>query len=176
MSMINFHHFSRANLARALKWHPDGINSWSSSDWMTAITGEVGELASLIKMRNRERDGLGGNKFSPTNEQIAKECADVFTYLDLLATSMGIDLGQAIVDKFNEVSERNGFKDRIILNAAVFVSVDRMRLDWLDAHPRDSTMLFEDGTVRDVKAWAIAAAPGLSVRDAIDAAMKEGAQ
>lgn len=112
---LTFGYIREANRTRCEKWHPEGINSWSSSDWITAITGELGELASLIKMRNRERDNLSGNKFSPTDKQIADETADVFMYLDLLAASLDIDLAEAIVSKFNEVSERVGFSDRIEL-------------------------------------------------------------
>jgi len=115
---LTFAEFRAANVKRCLKWHPQGINSWSSSDWITAALGELGELASLIKMQNRERDGLPGNKFSPTKEMIAKEAADVLTYLDLFCEAHGIDLGVAAVEKFNEVSERVGFPDRIILNAS----------------------------------------------------------
>lgn len=110
---LTFDAFRAANVARCLKWHPQGIESWSPSDWLTAVTGELGELASLLKMRNRERDGLPGNKFSPTQKQIADELADVLTYLDLLAEVLGVDLGRAAAEKFNEVSERVGFPDRI---------------------------------------------------------------
>lgn len=110
---LTFDAFRDANVKRCVKWHPAGIASWSPSDWLTAVTGELGELASLLKMRNRERDGLPGNKFSPTDKQIADEIADVFTYLDLLAEVLGIDLGRAAVEKFNEVSERVGFPDRL---------------------------------------------------------------
>lgn len=110
---LTFSAFREANVARCIKWHPAGIESWSSSDWVTAIVGELGELAGLIKMRNRERDGLPGNKFSPTKEQIAKEAADVYTYLDLFCAAQGIDLGRAAAEKFNEVSARVGFPDRI---------------------------------------------------------------
>lgn len=111
---MTFDDFRKANVTRCMKWHPQGINSWSSSDWLTAVTGELGELASLLKMRNRERDGLPGNKFSPTDKQVADELADVFTYLDLLAESLGVNLGLAVVEKFNEVSVRVGFPDRIL--------------------------------------------------------------
>lgn len=110
---LTFDAFRLANVTRCVKWHPQGINSWSPSDWLTAVTGELGELASLLKMRNRERDGLPGNKFSPSDKQVADEIADVLTYLDLLAAALGIDLGRAAVEKFNEVSERVGFPDRI---------------------------------------------------------------
>lgn len=112
---LTFEAFRRANVARNNRWHPTGVNGWSSSDWLTAITGELGELASLVKMRNRERDGLPGNKFSPTDQQIADEVADVVTYLDLFAESLGIDLGKAAAEKFNEVSRRVGFPERIEL-------------------------------------------------------------
>ena len=113
MDRLTFEDFRKANLTRCLKWHPNGINSWSTSDWLTALTGELGELASLIKMRNRERDGLPGNKLSPTDKMVADEIADVFTYLDLLAASLGFDLGRVSALKFNEVSQRVGFPDRI---------------------------------------------------------------
>lgn len=112
---LTFDAFRQANVARCVKWHPEGIASWSPSDWLTAVTGELGELASLLKMRNRERDGLPGNKFSPTDKMIADELADVLTYLDLLAAVLNVDLGRAAVSKFNEVSERVGFPDRIAL-------------------------------------------------------------
>lgn len=115
--LLTFAEFRAANAARCLKWHPEGIDSWSASDWMTAIVGELGELAGLVKMRNRERDGLAGNKFSPTDEQLAKEAADVFTYLDLFCEAQGIDLGLAAALKFNEVSERVGFPDRIAVQS-----------------------------------------------------------
>ena len=110
---LTFDEFRVANVARCIKWHPQGIESWSPSDWLTAVTGELGELASLLKMRNRERDGLPGNKFSPTDKQVADEIADVLTYLDLLAAAVNVDLGFSVAQKFNEVSERVGFPDRI---------------------------------------------------------------
>lgn len=110
---LTFERFRKANVTRCLRWHPLGIQSWSASDWLTAITGELGELASLVKMMNRERDGLPGNKFCPTKQMVADEIADVFTYLDLLAASMNIDMEVAVISKFNEISQRVGFPDRL---------------------------------------------------------------
>lgn len=110
---LTFADLRAANVARCLKWHPMGLSSWSPSDWMTAIVGELGELASLVKMRNRERDGLPGNRFSPVDKQLADEAADVAIYLDLFCAEQEIDLAAAIVSKFNEVSERVGFPDRL---------------------------------------------------------------
>lgn len=110
---LTFARLRLVNVVRCNKWHPSGIAGWSNSDWMTALTGEVGELASFIKMQNRERDHLPGNKAVVTQEDIAKEMADIATYLDLMAAANNIDLAQAIINKFNEVSIRVGFPDRL---------------------------------------------------------------
>lgn len=116
---LTFARFREANVRRCLKWHPAGLSSWSPSDWLTAALGELGELASEVKTFNRARDGLPGNKVEYTPEQrlkrMANEAADVVTYLDLFCAERGIDLARAIVEKFNEVSERVGFPDRIEL-------------------------------------------------------------
>ena len=37
----------------------------------------------------------------------------MLTYLDLLAEVLVVDLGAAVIEKFNEVSVRVGFPDRI---------------------------------------------------------------
>jgi NTP pyrophosphatase (non-canonical NTP hydrolase) len=49
------------------------------------------------KQRNDRRD---------ITANIGKELADVIIYADLLAARLGIDLGIAVANKFNEVSER----------------------------------------------------------------------
>ena len=108
---------SRLNLARCLRWHPAGLASWSLSDWAVALAGEVGELCNVIKKLNRYRDGLVGNKESASELSVMlwKEIADVYLYLDLFSAAAGVDLPTAIVKKFDEVSERNGFPERLSL-------------------------------------------------------------
>lgn len=114
---LDFNTLRAANVARCEKWHPAGIGSWSPSDWMVALAGEVGELAGEVKMHNRDRDGLAGNKEQITETErlhrMGNEAADVAIYLDLFCAERGIDLGAAIVRKFNEVSVRVGFPDRL---------------------------------------------------------------
>ena len=44
---------------------------------------------------------------------LANEIADVTLYLDLLADHYGIDVEAAIRRKFNIVSERQGFPERL---------------------------------------------------------------
>ena len=59
--------FSERNRKRSES--PTGFNhkldSWSLSDWVTALTGEVGEAANVIKKLNRVRDGIRGNEMTP---------------------------------------------------------------------------------------------------------------
>lgn len=110
--------FSKVNLQRCLKWHPAGIDSWSLSDWAVAAAGEMGEACDVIKKLNRLRDGLVGNKAGQQdvlalNVALGDEIADAVIYLDLLAQRAGLSLARCVAKKFNAVSERNGFSERI---------------------------------------------------------------
>lgn len=66
------------NLARALRWHPQGLASWSLSDWSVALAGEVGEVCEVVA--------------DDTLHQLPAEIGDVYAYLDLLAQSAGFRL------------------------------------------------------------------------------------
>lgn len=68
--------------------------------WGNAMAGECGEACNVIK--KIDRDGMTPERLA----DLAKELADVVTYADLLAARFGIDLGEAIACKFNEVSKR----------------------------------------------------------------------
>lgn len=115
MNELTFERLQRVNWARAEAWH-NGVE-WSLSDWMTALTGEIGEAANVIKKLNRIRDDMPGNKPGETEvslkNSLAKELADCQMYLVLLAAAANIDLGVATVKKFNETSERLGWKERL---------------------------------------------------------------
>ena len=103
------------NLRRAERWHPRGITEWSLSDWGVALAGETGELCNIIKKLNRYRDKLIGNRepISELRAELANEIADVFIYLQILSESERIDLYTAIKAKFNAVSEKHGFPERL---------------------------------------------------------------
>lgn len=75
-------------------------HAWSESDWSTAIAGEVGEACNLIKKRRR------GEKV-PIQE-VADELADAVVYITLLCSHLGVRLEDALVRKFNVVSDRVG--------------------------------------------------------------------
>jgi NTP pyrophosphatase (non-canonical NTP hydrolase) len=79
----------------------ENVNDWSPADWLMAVTGELGELANLLKKVHR-----GDFEQEDVQQEIADELADVAIYLDLLALRLGVRLDKAIVRKFNVVSER----------------------------------------------------------------------
>jgi NTP pyrophosphatase (non-canonical NTP hydrolase) len=115
---LTFAEVSAINGARCARWHPGfpDDDTWSLADWSNAMCGEAGEAANVVKKLRRVEDGLIGKLDRPEPEllaALAAELADVFCYLDLLATKAGIDLPAAIVRKFNEVSERQGFPERL---------------------------------------------------------------
>lgn len=110
---MNMREFSTVNRLRCE--HPAGFNhkldSWSMSDWFTALFGEIGEAANNQKKLNRIRDGIPGNK--ETEDQLkgrlAKELGDAYIYLDLLAQAAGIDLPIAVITAFNDKSQEIGY-------------------------------------------------------------------
>lgn len=107
--------FSEINLARCNTWH--NINDWSPSDWLTAVVGELGEAANLIKKLNRLEQNIQQNANSDDRAalliKIGHEIADTYTYLDLLAQRLGISLESVTIEKFNFISEREGLPHRI---------------------------------------------------------------
>lgn len=83
-------------------------SDWALSAWCNAVCGELGEAANLIKKIER-----GDVSLVEARSDLAKELADVVTYLDILAFRAGIDLGEATMNKFNEVSKRVGSNVRM---------------------------------------------------------------
>ncbi len=117
MSDLTFDALRAANVARLPQFKnkhgqpahskPDG-SDWSDAQWLGAVLGELGEYANLRK--KYDRGDIGPATFL---SEAAKELADIQTYLDILAFRLGVDLGQATIDKFNEVSKRVGCEVRL---------------------------------------------------------------
>lgn len=80
---------------------------------MTALVGEVGEAANIVKKLNRIRDGIPGNKPNETKEalenSLANELADVSIYLNLLFQAIGLDQEKAVEIKFQITSRKIGY-------------------------------------------------------------------
>lgn len=105
-------------------WTPDGGPEWSGADWSNAMCGEAGEAANVVKKIRRHETGIrGGPRMrerppDPRDREalirvLGAELADTFLYLDLLCDYYDIDLQQAIVGKFNRVSDEMGFSQRL---------------------------------------------------------------
>lgn len=74
---------------------------WSLNDWMVATMGELGEAANLLKKVRRHDFTI-----SSVRKKLAHELADVVIYIVLLADKCGIDLEDAVREKFNARSRK----------------------------------------------------------------------
>lgn len=101
------------NVRRMRRW--PGEEDWTGADWSNAMNGEAGEAANVVKKLRRHETGsaAAAGSVDDLRAALAKELADTICYADLTANHYGIDLARAVRDKFNEVSERNGFPERL---------------------------------------------------------------
>ena len=77
------------------------LKTWSLAEWSNAVAGECGETCNITKKIRR-----GDKSLKKERKELAKEIADIVVYCDLLAAAAGIDLEKAVIEKFNEVSDR----------------------------------------------------------------------
>lgn len=90
--------------AKGRKCHASEDGSdWSPAQWLQAVVGELGEYANLRK--KVERGDLTIEEATP---MLADELADVVIYLDILASQLGIELGDAVMSKWNRTSKKVG--------------------------------------------------------------------
>lgn len=108
----------------------DDGTDWNPAQWLQAVVGELGEYANFRK--KFERGDITQQEFLRV---AAKELADVVTYLDLLAYQIGVDLGAATLEKFNEVSTRVGSPiqiasdgQRVLSSESIADGADEVRL------------------------------------------------
>jgi NTP pyrophosphatase (non-canonical NTP hydrolase) len=128
--MLTFEKLRQANMARQIEW---GRSDQKIGLGFRAIelAGETGEACNIVKKLEREKLGLQGSR--ATTEDLARELADVAICVDLTALSAGIDLGQAVVDKFNATSRAQGLATHLdsIVSAATLPPLDDDLIDIL---------------------------------------------
>lgn len=117
-NMIRLPQFKDAH-GRLAHAKPDG-SDWNPAQWLQAMLGEVGEYANIRK--KFERGDLTFEQYVPL---ASKELADIQTYFSILCARAldvvakeggwvvdphptGVDISAAVIQKFNEVSERVG--------------------------------------------------------------------
>jgi len=117
---LTFDEVSESNAKRCARWHgtfPNRTNDdFSGGDWANAMQGEAGEAGNVVKKLRRLELGLASQNNGTEGElmeKLSKEIGDTFIYLDLLAQYYGLDTGECIRQAFNQVSEREGFPERI---------------------------------------------------------------
>jgi len=99
---LSFEELAIANRLRCEQiYHP--VDDWSLTDWGCAAAGEMGEACNIIK-KIRRRNGKIDHNHRDLLEELGKELADTVIYLDLIAQRAGLNLGDEVRKKFNEVS------------------------------------------------------------------------
>lgn len=109
---------------------PDAV-PWTPAQWLQAVVGELGEYANLHKKVER-----GDFTIEEKRSELGDELADVVIYLDLLATSLGVNLGSAVMAKWNRTSEKVG--------APIYIDAE----DWHYSKPMPQRNYDPDGTGR----------------------------
>jgi NTP pyrophosphatase (non-canonical NTP hydrolase) len=94
---------------------PHGFD-WSLTDWMTAVAGETGELANVVKKVRR-----GDMTMNEARAKLAQEAADIVIYLDLFAYRAGFRLDLAVQDTWNNKSRELDLGVRLNHNGCVVV-------------------------------------------------------
>jgi NTP pyrophosphatase (non-canonical NTP hydrolase) len=101
---------SEANAVRQREWDPEDRITLAYRG--NELAGETGEACNVIKKLERERLGIRGSR--ATVAQLAEELADVVICAYLVAMHEGIDLDNAVADKFNDTSDKYGLKTRLM--------------------------------------------------------------
>lgn len=83
-------------------------SDWSPNDWMTAVVGELGEAANVLKKIRR-----GDLSLNDARPMLIQEFSDVIIYLDILAKQVGVNLGEAVIETFNAKSVQVGSRVRL---------------------------------------------------------------
>lgn len=103
---ITFNVLRGANRRRQQEW--PGNEKADTAFRAIELSGEAGEVAEAIKKLLRAERGIKGS--TATREDVADEMGDLLVSLDLLADSLGINLGDAVRRKFNATSEKYGMR------------------------------------------------------------------
>lgn len=113
---LTFTQVAAVNAARCKRWHNPDTDAWTGADWSNAMCGEAGEAANVVKKlrRHETRTSPQGDPDEATlRQKLGHEIADVLLYAFLLADHYGIDVAANVVEKFNLVSERQSFPERL---------------------------------------------------------------
>ena len=106
---MDFGKLRAANQKRHIEWAEGRELSLSFRG--VELAGEVGEACNEIKKLERHRIGIVGGKEDVSG--LREELSDILISVDLIAMDLGIDLGEAVREKFNQTSEKYGLRTRL---------------------------------------------------------------
>lgn len=109
---LGFDQLRVANEKREVEWTVNCTETPGVAFAAMELAGEVGELCNELKKVERKRLGLVGGK-EIDYDAIADELGDVVVCVDLLAHTLGVDLGAAVRRKFNKTSTKHNFETKI---------------------------------------------------------------
>lgn len=113
---LTFWKLQQTNQHRCRRWHSPDTERWTGADWSNAMNGEAGEAANVVKKLRRHETRTATEIDPPLatlQVMLSDEIADTILYAFLLADHYGIDVETAVRLKFNAVSERQGFPERL---------------------------------------------------------------
>ena len=115
--MLSFEQLRKAHENREKRW-TKGAEEWSINDMLVGLGGECGEALNEGKKLRRLETGMQQHGNVPVSHLVAKhkimlELADMIHYAELVAMKLGLSLEEAVVEKFNSISEREGFPERL---------------------------------------------------------------
>lgn len=106
----------QVNRERSKRWHTPDTEPWTGADWSNAMCGEAGEAANVVKKLRRHETNTSA-RGDPSRHvlrfRLADEIADTIIYALLLADHYELDVTFALCNKFNRVSAREGFPERL---------------------------------------------------------------
>lgn len=113
---LTLSHLRNVNGRRRHEWqNRDGASPWCGADWSNEMGGECGEAQNIVKKLRRYECGVNTQATPPIDvlhERLREELADVIITCDLVAMYYGVDLSDAVIDKFNATSEKQGLSTR----------------------------------------------------------------
>ena len=99
---MEFEKLRKQNIKRQLEW--PGSEKATLEFRTIEVAGEAGEVCEAVKKYLRSTHGIKGTTMDVND--IADEIGDTIIALDLLASHLNIDLGEAVKTKFNKTSKK----------------------------------------------------------------------
>lgn len=110
---------------RSKFFHPHGTETVPIAYRYMELAGEAGEVCNAGKKLMRHEMGSAGG--SPDQTNLREELGDVIICCELIAQHYGIDLWDAVVEKYNKTSEKMDFPIKLDEEGNIVKPKDRRK-------------------------------------------------